>query len=240
MTSLPKLPDTEDFKLKGTFRLSMVRTDAFSPIIGDEGKLGAVRQIKGLTDGLVMHGPIHGVIPKDVISAEIVKTTFTKSMRGYGRFNYKKQGVWYCAFERDTAVEEMRYHCERRHVDNGGRERYAILREIFADFSGTFRDARGEPRGEGILGPDPKTAYPLGQKLAHELRAEGARGIVYPSVRDPEERPCLVAFHQEIVRNAWFGIRRKMSWSKEGKFSIEEMEEPAPLTDLWREGTILP
>ena len=73
---------------------------------------------------------------------------------------------------------------------------------------GNFHDARGEPRGEGILGPDPKTAYPLGQKLARKLTKEGGREIIYPSVRDSEGKSiCLVAFQRETVQNARLGDR---------------------------------
>ena len=212
----------------------MKRADPFSLVIGDRSKLLTVEQIKGLIDKT---GSVHGSI-RTYSSAKAVRITFDKSMHKYNRFNDEEQGAWYCALEHDTAVKEMRYHCERRQDETrkrgqegtDGYRKEIIFREIFADFSGTFRDARGEPRDEGILGLDIKTAYPLGQQLAHKLRAEGARGIVYPSVRDSEKKgTCLVAFHKEIVQNPRPGDCWKMSWNKDGEFNIDKMEEDFPV-----------
>ena len=148
---------------------------------------------------------------------------FTNSRRN-SRFNDKTQEVWYCAFEHDTAVQEVAHHRKRIQDDTDEFGNEVIYREFFADFMGVFQDAQGLPPGEGILGADPKTAYPLGQKLAHQLRAEGGRGIIYPSVRRPGGI-CLVAFHRGIVQNARLGDRWKMSWSKEGELNMEKIGE---------------
>ena len=236
MTPLPELPDAERLEQPvKTFRLVMIEKDSLLPTIGDKGKLLVIEWIEGLTNPLGLRKPTH-TIPTYAISAEIVNTAFNNSMKHGNRFNDKTQGAWYCAFEHDTAVEELAYHHKRRQSETDDYRGEAIFREIFADFTGTFRDAHGLPRGKGVLGPKPDIAYPFGQRLARKLREEGAYGIIYPSVRDPEERPCLAAFHQEIVQNARFGDLWKISWSKEGKFSTNKMEENLPfLRNLWRE-----
>lgn len=198
----------------------MEETGNLSQLIHNRNKLLALEWVEKLIDWPNIHEQAYGIVPS-YISAEIVNTTFINS-RGNSRFNDDKQGVWYCAFEHDTAVKEVAYHRKRIQDETNDYGIEVVYREIFADFVGAFHDAQGLPRGEGILGPDPKTAYPLGQKLARKLRAEGGRGIIYPSVREPRG-VCLVAFHQEIVQNARFGGLWKMSWNEEGEFSIDKM-----------------
>ena len=204
----------------------------------------AIKFVEGLTDGPDLHEQLYDNLSymSHIVGAKIVNKVFKNSRRGYGRFDDKTQEVWYCAFEHDTAVKEKAYQLKCLQEETGEDESSGIYREVFADFTGAFHDARELPRDEGILGPDPETSYPLGQELAHKLRAEGGRGIVYPSVRDPNGKGnCLVAFHREIVQNTWYGSLWKMSWSKEGKLSINEMEKDLPsLTDLQKEGLILP
>lgn len=237
MTPLPELPDAERLEQPAkTFRLVMIEKDPLSPTIGEKGKLLVIEWIEGLTNPPGLRKLTHATIPAYIISAEIVNTAFIRSMKYGNRFNDKTQGAWYCAFEHDVAVEEISYHHKRRQIHTDGYSGVSIFREIFADFTGTFRDARGLPRGKGILGTETDMAYPHGQKLARKLREEGARGIIYPSVRDPKERPCLAAFHKEIVQNARFGDLWKIRWDKEGKFSKNKMEEEQPfLRNLWGE-----
>lgn len=161
-------------------------------------------------------------------NAEIINETFALSRRGKGmRFNDKAQGAWYCALENETAIEETAYHQIRRMEDSGlyGRppvpDKPFVFQQFLAEFTGQFHDARGLPRNEGILGSDPETAYPLGQKLADKLTAEGGRGIVYPSVRRPEGT-CLVAFHPQMVQNFQFGKRWKIRWNGSREYKVEE------------------
>ena len=69
-------------------------------------------------------------------STRIVYNTlnFSKSKRG-GRFNGSARGTWYCAFEKDTAIEEAVYHQTRRMDKSGdidGDEDEVIFQEFFA------------------------------------------------------------------------------------------------------------
>ena len=208
MVSLPRPPVTEISEPVKTFRL-MVEEAIFLPqLVDNRNELLYLELVKKLTS---------------ITGTEIVNTTFINS-RGNNRFNDKIQEVWYCAFEHNTAVKEVAYHRKRIQDDIGVYGNKVIYREFFADFVGIFHDARGLPRGEGILGTEPETAYPLGQELARELRAEGGRGIIYPSVRVPEGI-CLAAFHREIVQNARLGDRWEMSWNEKGELNINKMEE---------------
>lgn len=138
------------------------------------------------------------------------------------RFNDGVRGAWYCAFEHLTSIEEVTYH-RIRELDKIGVYRSEIIyQELLAEFSGSFHDARGLPRDKGVLRNEPKDAYPLGQQLANELRAEGGRGIIYPSVRRPKGT-CLVAFHPQMVQNFRFGKLWKISWNGSREYEVEEV-----------------
>lgn len=223
MISLPSLPLIGKNEPVNTFRFMMKETGTLSQLIHDRDKLLALEWVEKLIDWPNTHEQVLGVVIPSYVSAEIVSTTFINS-RGNSRFNDDTREVWYCAFEHDTAVEEVAYHRKRIQDETNDYGIEVMYREIFADFIGSFHDAQKLPRGIGILGTNPKTAYPLGQKLAHKLRTEGSHGIIYPSVRRPGGI-CLVAFHREIVQNVRLGYLWKMSWNKEGKFSIDRMEE---------------
>ena len=97
-------------------------------------------------------------------------------------------------------------------------ERFA---ELLADFIGPFPDLRAadplsDPPGPDCLGPDIATAYPAGQRLAAELRAEGAPGLVYPSVRHPGGT-CLAAFRPAVVQNVRQGALWRLTWRGEAE-----------------------
>ena len=161
-------------------------------------------------------------------NAEIINETFALSRRGEGmRFNDKAQGAWYCALENKTAIVETVHHQIRRMEGSGMYERPLvpykplIFQQFLARFVGPFHDARGLPNNEGVLGPDPETAYPLGQELAREIIAEGGQGIIYPSVRRPGGF-CLAAFYPKMVRDLQFGSRLKLSWNGSRKYTVEE------------------
>ena len=207
----PSLPVTGISEPVKTFRFTMEWAGLLPRLIDDRNELPYLERAKELTNDT---------------SAEIVNAAFVNSIRGYNRFNDSAQGAWYCALEHNTTVKEAAYHQKRKQDETGEYGNEVIYRELFADFVGTFHDARGLPRNKGVLGTKPKTAYPLGQKLARKLIREGGRGIIYPSVRDPEEKGiCLVAFHPEIVQNAQLGDRWKMRWNKEGELNIDKIEE---------------
>lgn len=177
------------------------------PFSADKDKLVTIEWIEGKTDRLD-------------IGKGIVKETFTRSTGGWHRFNDDKRGAWYCAFSRITAAREVAYHLKRLQ-DETDEPSKVRLQGIFADFIGIFRCAKRLPRGEGILRANLEI-YPETQKFANKLRNEGARGIIYPSVRD-RKGVCLAAFLPEIVQNARYEDCWKMSWNEEGEPSIEKI-----------------
>ena len=87
-----------------------------------------------------------------------------------------------------------------------------------ADFIGDFPDLYGE--AHPALDPVPERGYPAGQRLAADLRAEGYRGLIYPSVRHPGGR-CFVAFDPGIIQNVRPGASWKLVWQGAPEFTIE-------------------
>ena len=83
--------------------------------------------------------------------------------------------------------------------------------ELIADFFGPFHDLRdvGETL---VLRDDPAVAYPEGQKLARQLRADHAsNGIIYPSVRH-HGGTCLLCFRPDLVPNLRQGSAWRLEW----------------------------
>ena len=219
MTSLPNLPVVEISKPVDTFRLISEKSPILSPFIRDEDSLLILRQIKELTSNWSsVYELVYG------INARIINATFTSHSRPKegNRFNDDTRGDWYCAFECQTAIEEVAYHHTRELYRIDEYKNEIIYQELLAGFTGAFHDARGLPRDKGILGTEPETSYPLGQKLANELIAEGGRGIIYPSVRIPKGT-CLVAFHPQMIQGLQFGKRWKMSWNGSREYTVEEI-----------------
>ena len=213
MISFPELPDTKLLEPVTTFRFAPPRAVPYKPNIFDLREQHTLERIKRRS------APFGA-------GMDIVNTTFINSTKGYSRFNDDKNGAWYCALDHDTAVREAAYHQKRRQSAMNEYGSPVILQEIFADFTGTFRCAKELPRGEGILGADPKT-YKDTQKFANKLRDEGARGIIYPSVRNPNGF-CFAVFSREAVQNVRYGDCWKMSWSEEGEPIMDKIKEDLP------------
>lgn len=231
MTSLPKLPVIEISK-PVTFRLiptSNHKPPVLSPLVDDDNERYILEQFEGLTNNRLRatRFGLQGLDKRELAygtgyGMNYINAAFAhpRSRKG-NRFNDYMRGAWYCAFECQTAIEEVAYHRARELDWVNAREDEFIYQELLAGFIGEFHDARKLPRGKGVLGRDPETAYPLGQKLARKLRAEEGRGIIYPSVRRAKGT-CLVAFHPQIVQNVRHGARWKLSWNGPGKYKAEE------------------
>ncbi len=133
------------------------------------------------------------------------------------RFNGGDRGAWYCAWDILTSLQEVGFHRTRELGFIGRYEDEARYVEFLADFIGEFPDLRGQ--SHPALDPDPEHVYPAGQRLAAYLRAEGNRGLIYPSVRHSGGR-CFVAFDPGIVQNVRPGASWKLVWSGGPEFTV--------------------
>lgn len=147
-----------------------------------------------------------------------INAAFTYTRPGGNRFNSGDRGAWYCAWDMPTSAQEVGFHRTRELGFIGRYEGEARYVELLADFIGDFPDLRGG--SHPALAPDPAEGYPAGQALAADLRREGHRGLIYPSVRHPRGR-CFVAFDPGIIQNVRPGASWRFVWAGAPEFSIE-------------------
>ncbi len=147
-----------------------------------------------------------------------INAAFTYTRPTGNRFNSGDRGAWYCAWDMLTSAQEVGFHRTRELGFINRYEDEARYVELLADFIGDFPDLHGEVHP--ALDPDPGIGYPAGQALAADLRREGHRGLIYPSVRHEGGR-CFVAFDPGIIQNVRPGASWKLVWSGAPEFAIE-------------------
>ena len=96
--------------------------------------------------------------------------------------------------------------------------------EMFCSAAGDFLDLRQQP-AHPCLGADIATAYPLGNALADQARANAVNGIVYPSVRHPGGT-CVALLRPAAVQSVRQGDVYRLVWDG----------TPAPTVDGPRKG----
>jgi hypothetical protein len=148
-----------------------------------------------------------------------INAAFTYTRAAGNRFNGGERGAWYCAWDALTSAAEVGFHRTRELGFIGQYVGEARYTELLADFIGDFPDLHGDLR-HAALDPDPAVGYPAGQALAASLRREGARGLIYPSVRRKNGR-CFVAFDPGIVQNVRPGASWKLIWSGTPDFAVQ-------------------
>lgn len=148
-----------------------------------------------------------------------VNAAFVYTRPDGNRFNDGRRGAWYCAFDELTAIEEVAFHRSRELGFIGVYEDEMPYQALLADFIGSFPDLRGIAPPPDCLDPDVAAGYPAGQAFARDLRSEGWRGLVYPSVRRPGGT-CFAAFDPQIVQNVRPGAKWLLSWTGTPHFTV--------------------
>ncbi|WP_299866235.1 RES family NAD+ phosphorylase [uncultured Hoeflea sp.] len=149
-----------------------------------------------------------------------INAAFTYTRPSGNRFNGGDRGAWYCAWETLISAQEVGFHRTRELGFIGRYEHEARYVELLADFIGDFPDLRDT--AHPALDPDPAVGYRAGQALAAELRSQGHRGLIYPSVRHPGGR-CFAAFDPGIIQNVRPGASWKLVWRGSPEFSVEAL-----------------
>lgn len=150
-----------------------------------------------------------------------INAAFTCTRIGGNRFSTGDRGAWYCAWDLTTAINEVAFHKVRELSYIGSFHDRIRYIELLADFIGEFPDITGQVNAT-CLSPDPNIGYPAGQKLALDLQREGARGLIYPSVRHPGGR-CLVIFDPSAIQNVRLGRKRELIWRGSPDFAISKV-----------------
>jgi hypothetical protein len=126
------------------------------------------------------------------------------------RFSDGSYGVFYCARSRVTAIAETRYHTGQFLAATAEAPMRQQMRLYTVIASGEVVDLRNDPSLDAaILSPHD---YLSGQSLGRAVRAAGAPGIAYPSVRDPGGE-CLAAFRPALLRGCHHAAYLEYNWN---------------------------
>ncbi|MBI1282785.1 MAG: RES domain-containing protein [Thiobacillus sp.] len=151
-----------------------------------------------------------------------IMAAFTHLNPHGSRFSDGSYGVFYCARKRDTAIAETRYHAARFMAATQEPSMRLQMRLYSVEAHGKVADLRkasqAEPR---IVDPD-DYAYP--QSIGRTLRAEGAHGILYPSVRYPGGE-CLAAFRTVLLKSCLHAATLEYNWNGQGIDAVFEVNQ---------------
>ncbi|MDP1535018.1 MAG: RES family NAD+ phosphorylase [Rubrivivax sp.] len=149
-----------------------------------------------------------------------IMAAFTHLNPQGSRFSDGSYGVFYCARKRDTAIAETRYHSALfMHATREPPMRLQ-MRLYTVQARGEAADLREASRSDPrIVAPDD---YSHTQAIGRSLRAAGALGIVYPSVRHPGGE-CLAALRTGIVKNCLHAAYLEYHWNGQGIEAVFEV-----------------
>jgi len=147
-----------------------------------------------------------------------INAAFTYTRLGGNRFNTDARGAWYCAWELQTAIEEVAFHKGRELSYVGIYKDKTRYVELLSDFIGDFPDITDDA-ALPCLSSDPSMGYPEGQNLAMELQKRGERGLIYPSARHKGGK-CLVVFEPSAIQNVRPGAKWDLEWNGSPDFNV--------------------
>ncbi|BCQ24917.1 RES family NAD+ phosphorylase [Caballeronia sp. NK8] len=155
-----------------------------------------------------------------------IMAAFTHLNPNGSRFSDGSYGVFYCGRERQTAIAETRYHSGLFLAATNEAPLRQQMRLYTVRAHGEVVDLRGDAIAEAgldprILAPDD---YGPGKALGRAVRAAGARGIAYPSVRDPEGE-CLAALRTTMLRDCRHAAYLEYNWNGETVDYVFELNQ---------------
>lgn len=214
------VPPTSSLTQRDTVRListGRLKEPVLLPLAANHGALEDLAELESATNGrlIAQESGLPHLDPRELVFGRagftFINAAFTHTRPGGNRFNDDDRGAWYSAFDADTAIGEVAYHLTRELEAVGRFENITDYAELIADFFGSFHDLR-VTEVHLVLHQEPAVAYPAGQKLARQLRADySSNGIVYPSVRHAAGT-CLVCFRPDMVQNLRQGGIWRLEW----------------------------
>ena len=191
----------------------------FERLTADTAVWDALMALEQLTNPRVRDevGDIALVPPDERVSgpgASTVMAAFTHVNPKGSRFGDGSFGVYYAAAALETAIAETVFHFEAFARDSADPPRSEDFRVLVGTVAADFEGVAALPDEERrvILDPD---SYAASQAYARRIRAAGANGVAYPSVRHADGQ-CIGAFrprglgipHQERhLKYRWNGGR---------------------------------
>lgn len=144
-----------------------------------------------------------------VSSYRIINAAFTHAHPLGSRFNGPDRGAWYAGFALETSQAEVAWHKSVELAEIDWFTESVTYDDYLADFGGEYHDIRGDDDFSYCLNPD---SYVASQGLAERLLAEGAPGVIYPSVRHTDGI-CLSCFRPALVSNVRKSTRYRLTWA---------------------------
>ncbi len=170
--------------------------------------------------------------------ASYVMAAFTHINPKGSRFSDGSYGVYYAAAALETAIAETVFHFEAFARDSADPPRNEDMRVLVGTVSAEFEDVAALPVDEQRTLLDPGS-YVASQAYAMRMKAAGANGVAYPSVRHVGGlcigafRPRAVAIpHQERhLKYRWNGERvdRYFDYARDQWIDLERGPRPASL-----------
>ena len=187
--------------------------------VASAGDLDTVMDIEGLTNDRLREevGDLKLVPDEERIFGPCttpIMAAFTHLNPAGSRFSDGSYGVYYAANSVATAIAETIFHRERFLRATKEPSIEIDMRSYASDVDDQFHDIRGqqETRPE-LYHPDPDR-YGFAQSFAASLRAEGANGIVYESVRDAGGE-CIAVFKPRLLAPVAQGAHYCFVWDGE-------------------------
>jgi RES domain len=180
-----------------------------APLADSEDELEPLYVLDGATNGRLIAeaGKAPGISVHELVfgipNSNVVNAAYCHPNPNGCRFSGTTRGAWYAGFSLRTSTLEVSYHVSRWlsevHWEPGdwvSAQQFPYV-DFLADFRGAFHDMRGDGDFNAYLNPN---SYVESQVLAGQLLAQGAIGIVYPSVRHAAGT-CIVSFRPALVMN---------------------------------------
>jgi hypothetical protein len=174
----------------------------FERLTDDPAVWDALLALEQLTNPRVRDeiGDISLVPPEERVSgpcASWVMAAFTHVNPKGSRFSDGSYGVYYAAAALETAIAETVFHFEDFARDSADPPRSEDFRVLVGAVAETFEDVTALPAAQRAAVLDP-VSYVASRAYAQQIRAAGASGVAYPSVRHSGGR-CLGAFRPRAV-----------------------------------------
>lgn len=228
------LPRTTHLRQDDTHRLVPFRyskdESVLTRLTRAPAELAALFALEGATNARLQGeaGLLPGISLRELVFgfpySHIVNAAFTHTRPGGNRFNGGDRGAWYAGLELATSVAEVAFHKQQELREIGWTESESFpYVDFLADFRGEFHDLRGEPRFPKCLDP---ASYAASQKLAADLLARGATGVVFPSVRR-SGGTCLACFRPALVNHVRKGTKVTITFP--GQDTAPEVQMGRPL-----------
>jgi len=195
-------------------RFADVEDSVLAPLSEDDAQLADLFELDNATNARLVgeQGGSHGIGVDELVfgvpNFRIINAAFTYPRPEGSRFNDGERGAWYCAFDAQTALAEITFHKAVEYQEIGRFDDTVNYQAMLADFTSTFHDLRGADEFANCLNP---ASYIASQHLALRLQAEGAMGIIYPSVR-LAGGTNLACFRPALVGNVRKGQVYRLTW----------------------------